>query len=445
MSVCNKKNNISNTINTSNTSNISNNSNIFHKNKIFQVYISRSLKHFDRIKRIYNLKKYYNKKLPLLVFGLYNYIDLSIIKNHKNKIYIIWGGSDLDNRFEISKKIINKIRKLKNIYHLSISTNIEDRLNKLKFKHIRIKFNLADPILFKPVNNSDAKYIYIYNGLVAGREWIYGKEIYEEVMRRIPEFKYILSNTLKLTYEEMPKIYSTCFIGLRLTINDGNANTSQELELMKIPIIHNGDCSNCIKWNNVDDVEREIRIRNIQLFNNNISEYKNILFISNDNATNNLIKWYSNNFNVYNIILNEDNLENNYEKNLNNNILNRQSNNIIINKEINNNILDKNNNNNKIKVNLDKCLKYFNNNYPDLIIYINCYNIDYIYNFININCPKYLLLSIFNKNIININKYMNKIYVSNKSIYDKLKEYNIKSKPLFFNYLPNIMINKTFK
>ena len=37
----------------------------------------------------------------------------------------------------------------------------------------------------------------------------------------------------------MPDIYKKCFIGLRLTQYDGNANTVQEFESMNIPIIHN--------------------------------------------------------------------------------------------------------------------------------------------------------------------------------------------------------------
>ena len=39
----------------------------------------------------------------------------------------------------------------------------------------------------------------------------------------------------------MPNVYSKCFIGLRLTDEDGNANTVQEFNSMEIPIIFNGD------------------------------------------------------------------------------------------------------------------------------------------------------------------------------------------------------------
>ena len=51
----------------------------------------------------------------------------------------------------------------------------------------------------------------------------------------------------------MPKIYSQCFIGLRLTQKDGNANTVQEFQAMNIPIVHNlSDYG--LKWNNIDNI-----------------------------------------------------------------------------------------------------------------------------------------------------------------------------------------------
>ena len=42
------------------------------------------------------------------------------------------------------------------------------------------------------------------------------------------------------------------------TTHDGNANTVQELEAMKIPIVHN-QSDYGIKWNTVDDVIRIIK------------------------------------------------------------------------------------------------------------------------------------------------------------------------------------------
>ena len=67
----------------------------------------------------------------------------------------------------------------------------------------------------------------------------------------------------------MPSIYSQCFIGLRLTNKDGNANTAQEMNAMNIPIIHNHS-SFGLKWNNLNDI--------IYHVNHEFLKYKNKIF-----------------------------------------------------------------------------------------------------------------------------------------------------------------------
>ena len=55
----------------------------------------------------------------------------------------------------------------------------------------------------------------------------------------------------------MPEVYKKCFIGLRLTDHDGNANTVQELKAMNIPVIHNGDDDNCPDTSNNDQADND--------------------------------------------------------------------------------------------------------------------------------------------------------------------------------------------
>ena len=76
-------------------------------------------------------------------------------------------------------------------------------------------------------------------------------------MKKLPQFKYIFSNELNVTYKEMPTIYKRCFIMLRLTHNDGNANSVQECQEMNVPVIHN-QSNYGLKWKNVDDVVKHI-------------------------------------------------------------------------------------------------------------------------------------------------------------------------------------------
>ena len=60
------------------------------------------------------------------------------------------------------------------------------------------------------------------------------------------------------TYENMPGIYKQCFIALRLTEYDGNANTVQECQAMNIPIVHN-QSNYGLKWSCCSDIIHHIK------------------------------------------------------------------------------------------------------------------------------------------------------------------------------------------
>jgi len=56
----------------------------------------------------------------------------------------------------------------------------------------------------------------------------------------------------------MGDFYNKLFIVVRLTCNDGNANTIQEAEAMGIPAVHNiSDYG--LKWKSIDDVINHIK------------------------------------------------------------------------------------------------------------------------------------------------------------------------------------------
>ena len=249
---------------------------------IKQIKTSKSLIKFEkRVKEVYKLQDYSNNTLPTLLFGLYNPKDFEVLDNHKGQKFILWGGSDADYTQENHKWLIKRAKHTKVNGHYAISENLEKRLKSFGFRPKLINFNLTDLTLFKP-SKVIGKHIYIYNGSYDGRENIYGEKEYKEVIKRLPEFKYVFSSKLQISYEQMPKVYEQCFIGLRLTKYDGNANTVQEMGAMNIPVIHNSSEKNALSWRNVDDIELKIRYRNIDLFNNSIKKYKKILFICSD-------------------------------------------------------------------------------------------------------------------------------------------------------------------
>ena len=225
-----------------------------------QYFISTSLEMFkNRFKKNFpDLQSYHNENEPCLFFGVYNDDDLLKINNHNGLIIIMPGGEDVNPNNSHSLSTINELKKLNNIIFLSISKCIHERLHSLYISSIYVKFNLVDYTLFKPIpKNELGNHIFIFNGQTKGRTHVYGKKNYEIIMKKLPQFNYILSNTLNAKYEEMPSIYKKCYIMLRLTENDGNANSVQECEAMNIPVVHN-QSDYGLKWKTIDDVINHI-------------------------------------------------------------------------------------------------------------------------------------------------------------------------------------------
>ena len=191
---------------------------------------------------MFNLKEYENNQEPALFFGMYSRNEAERIDNHQGLTYMMFGGSDVINYKFIKQSAI----------FVAISENIAERLEDRK--HICIYFNIVDKTLFKPPIQLGNK-IFIYDGLVKHQinHKKYGKEYYDEVVRQLPQYEYIFSSDLGVPYEKMPEIYAQCFIGLRLTPNDGNANMAQEMTAMNIPVVHNFSESG-LKWKNVEAV-----------------------------------------------------------------------------------------------------------------------------------------------------------------------------------------------
>ena len=230
---------------------------MFIKEITTNFYISRSLDHLkERVINLYNKNNNYNKNETCVFFGMYNKEDINALEKHNGIKFVIWGGTDCNCSYKHREKNVNKIIKIPDLYHISISKDIQKRLNEKNIPNLLMNFSLVNKKLFVP-SNITGESIFIYNGIKKGNEELYGEIIYKEVVKKLPQYNYIYSNELSLPNEKMPKIYAKCFIGLRLTKNDGNSNTVQEMELMKIPIIHNlSDYG--LKWDTIDDIIKHI-------------------------------------------------------------------------------------------------------------------------------------------------------------------------------------------
>lgn len=286
--------------------------NELNRRNIFQCYTSNDLKHLeDRMVAKYNVtNKNIDTNKPVVVFGLYYDQDYDFLKNHAGDKYVIFGGSDIDMAKYQSK--IREIQKYNKIHFLSISKNIQTRLYKKSIYSDLIKLDLVNRTIFKPLAKK-GDHIFVYDGRLWQRnDDTYGKSIFTKVMKRLPQYKFIFSSQLNVDNTKMIDIYTKCFIGLRLTPRDGNANMVQEMEAMGIPVVHNHSDYG-LKWKTVDDVVNLIRKefvynnnkmnekkynfyelqeinnddlrhidKNLDMFKNNIKKYNKILFICSD-------------------------------------------------------------------------------------------------------------------------------------------------------------------
>lgn len=224
-----------------------------------QGYVSDGLHMFKkRLFKKYNLIDYNCLYNSCIFFGIYTDNDLIQISNHKGLKIIIWGGEDVNINNSHSSMTVKEIKNVDNAIHIAISECIQNSLLTFEINSILIYFDLVDYDIFKKTPKHElGKSIFIYNGFNKGREHIYGKNVYEKVIEKLPQFNYIFSNELQIPYEEMYEIYKKCFIGLRLTKHDGNANMVQECKAINIPVVYNfGDYG--LKWDNYQDVINHI-------------------------------------------------------------------------------------------------------------------------------------------------------------------------------------------
>lgn len=256
------------------------------KQNIFQLWVSPCIRGFEQAFRAkFNLHPYKSKTHPTIFFGCYNGRDLNFIKKHTGFKVLIWAGSDSDyKRRPKSKQILLIMRRMRGIYHQAISKYIYDDLRTYNIFSRRLPLCFSNFDQFTPAKKG--KYIYFYTSLSSLN--LYGCDIMNGVYQRLKnKYKFIITanpQQIKIKYNNPPLykkivtqypflsqvrtidpklvrlLYQKCFIGLRLTRHDGNANTVQEMGLCGIRCCFNGDpyLPSSIPWRNVNDVVRII-------------------------------------------------------------------------------------------------------------------------------------------------------------------------------------------
>lgn len=381
-------------------------------NNINNLNLSNDLKKFYRIYNIYILKPYSNN-CNCIFFGVYNNDDLNKIKNHKGKKIIMFGGSDLKN--------INKLKLFlkKEDQIISISKWIHNHLNNLKIENTFIELDLVNYKIFKPSNiKGDSVYVYDGDGktnISQSKKEVYNSNLIDKIIKKFPEINFIRSSSLysydsdfNNNYDNMPNIYKKCFIGLRLTNYDGNANTVQEFKAMNIPIVHNHS-EYGLKWENIDDVEDYIKNYKYEYKKNKILVV--LPTFNRSNKIENIIKMIKNQtFKNFKLLIIDDGSDLYHLSNFNN--IKQKYEQYEQDKQI---IFLKNNKNMNIANTLNKGLEYFSNNYEfnfftwisDDNIYFTKFLEKLITNNYYFSYSSYNFVNKLKNTVINVNKKYN--------------------------------------
>jgi glycosyltransferase involved in cell wall biosynthesis len=197
---------------------------------------------------------------PCVFFGMYFENDVQLFLNHQGDKYLLFGGSDIDINLDLGKTNIDTIKnnRLQNILVLSKKT--KQNLKKYEINSTFFEMSLVSKSIFYPRNQKNkSNKVYIYDGQYRfPRPDTYGSQYFGIIKKRLPNFQYIFSSSVNIPYQLMGDLYNKVFIIIRLTRNDGNANSVQEAESMGIPAVHNiSDYG--LKWKSIDDVINHIQ------------------------------------------------------------------------------------------------------------------------------------------------------------------------------------------
>lgn len=183
--------------------------------------------------------------VPFITFGCYQ-SQWAMVLQSKQRRTCIWIGSDIL-QLEKNPEYIRKFKQAANIRHIAISRKISEKLHKYAIKHRVIPitpFNVKyHSVLLTP--KTERKHVYVYDG---ERDLYRVKQSVAAIEKA--GFKAIVCN--KNAYENpddlLANVYSRCFMGVRLTKNDGIPNTVCELGQLGLRCIHNSELPNAIHY-----------------------------------------------------------------------------------------------------------------------------------------------------------------------------------------------------
>ncbi len=199
----------------------------------------------------YNLKNYDSKNKPSIFFSLWGY---GALKRHKSFALVIWRGTDI---LKV-KEQMESIKKMKNVYHVAISSYIIKDLDRYGIKCKFIPIVGVNNKYFRPCPMGDEIYVYLPSHNTKYYER-YGASVVKKIEKKC-KYKINIVPFGKYTRKQLIKIYGRCFCGLRMTKHDGLPNQVIEMGLMGRKSFYNGNIPGVINWNekNIDQILENI-------------------------------------------------------------------------------------------------------------------------------------------------------------------------------------------
>lgn len=222
----------------------------FNQLNIRHIQVSNEIIFFkEKIMNKYNLIQCDKNAQSCLFFGIYIEDDIYRVESFPNTKYILWAGSDIDFRLPTVSNIVKRIKALKDVTHFAISESVRERLTTHNIKNTLINFSLVNIDSYKQVTLSATrvKRIYVYDG--NQNDLIYNCTLCKEIRLKLKDkYEFVFRSEINYDEKEMIAFYQSCFLGIRLCENDGNANTVIEMGLLGLPVLHNSSKPNAIPW-----------------------------------------------------------------------------------------------------------------------------------------------------------------------------------------------------
>jgi len=202
-----------------------------------QFIISSSASYFaGRLADNYNLSDVtdresglYNPEAPCLFAGMYLDDDYNNLIDHPGQAKVIWFGSDV----LLNKRLTYLYRTRPHIKHVVLSTMQSKWFNALGIPHKEIPLTLTCSNKWKSEELGSKVFMYAPDDRYGLK---YANRIQDESGTEV----LLLKDPKQYNTDEMYAIYKDCFIGVRLTEMDGNANVVTEMGLMGRKHIWNG-------------------------------------------------------------------------------------------------------------------------------------------------------------------------------------------------------------